>query len=752
MEYALVVLWLVAYYAFALAALPVASALFSRFPDRGATLALPVALGTVTLLADWFGQVAFTSATVAVAVAVVVAASALLARDRDLDLRAYAEAMAVFTVAFLFLVAVRAVDPAITPRAGEKFLDFGLLKSLMRAPALPPEDMWWAGEPVAYYYGGHLMTAVLTTITGTLPRYAYNLALAGFYAMLVTSVYGLAGAVADSRGASRRLAGGLAAFFVAFASNLFTALRLAAGVLPASLSTHVATVLEMDEGLGLAPKDFFYWDASRVIPGTITEFPLFAYINGDLHAHMMSQPFLVIVAALTYVAYRTPAEDTRRRQAIVFGALPAASGLVATTNFWSFPTTLGVTWLGLTFADAHPLSLLPRVAAPAPDRRLREELVRILGALAVTAVVGVLAFVWAGPFVLNVLLGAAGSRGIVFFPDRSSFVGLLVVHGAFLAVFALYLGSYAKRTVTDSATEVGALGAAFLFAGWQWNVAAIALVAPLLFVAWALLRTTDGVDFETVLVVAGAGLVLLVEFVYVRDNAVPTRYNTVFKVYMQVWVLWGTAAGVALASLVSGAVPDWDVPGLPVSRRQVSAVLAVALVLSTGVYGVFALGEHVAADKRIHRADDPTLDGKAFVESTHPTETAAIAWLDARSGRPHIVSAPGKPYQWSNPAASLTGLPTVVGWTKERIYRGTDAYRERTADVDQIYTADWETRERLLDRYDVRYIYLGPHETERYGRVNTDFDRYPGISQVDHFGSVRIYEVNQTVVGNASGA
>src|SRR6056297_2025723 len=171
MEYALVALWLATYYALALAALPVASALFPRFPDRGATLALPVALGTVTLLTDWFGQVAFTAATVAVAAAVVVAASALLARDRDVDLRAYAEAMAVFTVAFLFLVAVRAVDPAITPRAGEKFLDFGLLKSLVRAPALPPEDMWWAGEPVAYYYGGHLMTAVLTTITGTLPRY-----------------------------------------------------------------------------------------------------------------------------------------------------------------------------------------------------------------------------------------------------------------------------------------------------------------------------------------------------------------------------------------------------------------------------------------------------------------------------------------------------------------------------------------------------------------------------------------------------
>ena len=119
-----------------------------------------------------------------------------------------------FTIAFLFVIAIRAVDPAVHPSGGEKFLDFGLLKSLLRTDALPPEDFWFVGEPVQYYYGGHLLTVLLAKITFTPARYAYNLALAGFFGMVVTVAYGLAGAVAAARGRSAGVAGTLAAFFV----------------------------------------------------------------------------------------------------------------------------------------------------------------------------------------------------------------------------------------------------------------------------------------------------------------------------------------------------------------------------------------------------------------------------------------------------------------------------------------------------------------------------------------------------------
>ncbi len=750
MEFALVALWLIVYYVLALVGLPVATALFSRFPDRGATFALPISFTILTIFTYWLGQIVFTTLTTVVAVVVLVSISLSLTRGNfQFDLRGYSEAMVVFTVAFSFLVFVRAIDPAIVATGGEKFLDFGLLKSLMRAPTLPPEDMWFAGEPVRYYYGGHLIAAILTNITGTPPEFSYNLALAGFYGMLVTTAYGLAGAIADRHGTSRQLAGVFAAFFVGFASNLYTVVRLFASFLPRSLVEAIATPLEMEPGeLALELGDFWYWDASRVMVGTINEFPLFAYINGDLHAHMMGQPFLLFVTALGYAVYRSDF-DVRWQRLLVFGVLPPAVAFLGTISFWSFPTALGIVWLALTFADDHPATLFPGGERLTNQNTfLAHGLGRIAVAMAVTLLVALLALVWMGPFVVNILLGSASTRSIGFFPDRSSLVELLIVHGAFLAVFAVYLGG---RTRWENPTQVVALGGLLLVLAWYSSFAAVVLVAPLLVAGWIFLRRDTDLDFETVLLVAGAGLILLVEFVYVQDNAIDGRFNTVFKVYMQVWVFWAVAGGVALARLLTDAIPGFtsQMASKPsVSRQAGLAVLTTVLLLSTSVYGVFALGEHVESDSPIHRTDDPTLDGMAFIWTVHEDEAGAIEWLDAKKGRPHIASAPGKPYRWGSPASSLTGIPTVVGWYQERIYRGTSAYAERKHDVELIFSpgTGWHTRAQKLDEYDVRYIYYGPRERQWYGR--TAFSNFPGIERAHHSGSVTIYRVNQTVIEN----
>nr|WP_254662971.1 DUF2298 domain-containing protein [Haladaptatus sp. W1] len=140
MEFLLVAFWLVLYYVLALAGLPVTAALFRLFPDRGATFALPVSLSVMTIVTYWLGQFVFSGITVLVAVVVLASLSVLLTRRAvEIDLQGYAEAMVVFTVAFCFLVGVRAIDPGIIATGGEKFLDFGLLRSIMRSPALPPK-------------------------------------------------------------------------------------------------------------------------------------------------------------------------------------------------------------------------------------------------------------------------------------------------------------------------------------------------------------------------------------------------------------------------------------------------------------------------------------------------------------------------------------------------------------------------------------------------------------------------------------
>ncbi len=781
MEYGLVALWLGTFLVLGLLGTPLAARLFRGFPDRGVALSLPLSLAVVGIVAYWVGHRSLTAGLV-VGLVVLAALSALSLRGLDrsgFDVRAMTGPVVVFTLAFSFMIAVRALDPAVHPGGGEKFLDFGLLKSLLRTTRLPPEDFWFAGKPVRYYYGGHLLTALLAKLTFTEARYAYNLALAGFFGMLVTVTYGLAGAIAAARGRSSRTAGIVGAFFVGFASNLETPGRAVLWGLPDGLARTVADALGVAiEGLADSVAAFSYWEASRVIPGTVNEFPLFAWLNGDLHAHMLSTPFLLLAVALWFAYYRTSADALGRRRLLVFGTLPPIVGLLAVVNTWSFPTAVGVGWLALTFADGDPTALVSRLGSrwPSGGSGLGRELKRTAGALAVAAGVLLMGLLWSLPF----WLGAASGRAIAVLPDRSALGPLVVVHGAFVAVFVPYL--LARSRALAKRTRRIALGVTvgLVALAWLIDAAVLALFGPLLLVGWLVLavrrngtpprpatssanrRTrpaeSDGgvqrrpslpdVGFETVLLVAGVGLVLIVEFVYIQENAGPGRFNTVFKTYAQVWVLFGTAAG-AMAAWLAGS-PESSAATLSGGARTAGRVLLAALVLSTSIYGALALTDQLTSEASVATVDDPTLDALEFVSATHPEEADAIAWLDAREGQPHIVSTPGcycngdddlTSYNWVNAPSSLTGLPTVVGWDHEIGYRGEDPYLERVADVETIYQGTPTERARLLDEYDVRYIYLGPNERAAYGP--TEFDDLRGVSVANRWDAVTIYRVNQ---------
>jgi YYY domain-containing protein len=749
MEYGLVVLWLAMYLVVGLATLPLAAALFSRFHDAGAAFAIPVGLAVIGIVGYLVGHLVFGWPALIVALVVIVAASATVG-DRDaVDERAYAEAGVVFTLGFLLIVALRSVNPAIAPlplAIGEKFLDFGLLQTLLRAGALPPEDMWFAGESVRYYYGGHMLTALLTLFTGTAPRFAYNLALAGFYASLVTAAYGLAGAIAADHGSSPRVAGGISAFFVGIAGNLHTAGRVLAWLLPDGLLTSIPGIDA--ELLAWTPAEFSYWSASRVIDGTINEFPLFAWLNGDLHAHMMSTPFLLLVAALCYSYWQTPAAEQTRRRLLLAAVVPVA-GLLAIINTWSFPTAGGLLVLTIAFAPTDPATLLPpSLAEQLPPRDGIAEELRRDGLAVLTAVLVLLV---GGLLVLPFWLGSASTRSVGVLPPRSGLGGLLLVHGGFLLAFVPYLAGRAAEHIDPkrpSRAVAWAIIATVLIVGLAVaGFAAAALFGPLLIVAWLLLRSRTDVGFETVLMIGGFGLVLLVEFVYIIEPQYQgtdlERLNTVFKTYMQVWVIWSPAAGVALARLLD---PSSALPELDTQRwRTVGATIVSVVLLVTALYAGFAVpaqlgNEPVGSEER-------TLDGAAYTYAVYPDEAAAIDWLNRRQGQPNIVTAAPGGYRWNpdegkgaSAPASLTGVPTVLGWFHEEQYRGEEPYQRRLADVTTIYEGSTERQTELLDRYGVEYVYVGPAERNAY---DLTIEQHPALEPVFREGDVVIYEVRR---------
>jgi YYY domain-containing protein len=778
MEYGLVLVWLAMYAWLAIAGLPVAALLCSRFEDRGAALALPLTLAVLWLVAYWVGHAArvldalsFGYPALAAGLLVVLALDAVaLRRGVDIDWRGYLRVMGVFTAAFLLLVVLRAVDPGAWPGGGEKFLDFGLLASALRATALPPEDVWFAGESVSYYYGGHMLASLLARLADTPAVYAYNLALAGFYATFVSAAYGLAGAIGAARGRSYHAVGLTAAGLVGVASNLSPLARLLAWLLPEPGGARFADLLGVEmEGLALGLSEFNYWFASRVVPGTINEFPFFAWLNGDLHAHMMAPPFLLLAAGLLFAYYRTPAADVGRRR-LLLALLAPLSGVVAVVSTWSFPTVGGLTLLALALAPTDPADLLPGrlsgLGGAGTDGDLRGELRRTGVALAVAAAV-----LAAGALsVLPFFLGTASGRGVGLLPERSPLGPLLLVHGAFLLVTVLYLRDRLPvRLSGRRRTRLFAAWLLALLATWLYQATALVVFLPVVLVGWWLCRRTDRVGYETVLLVAAAGLVVIVEFAYVSEEAGPGRMNTVFKTYAQVWAIWATAAAVVfpgvegapralatlradlrarLAGLWHRARPGADRAdaavanggadsGRSVGRADLRTLLAVGLLVSLSMYAALGIAWQVEAGR-----EDATLDARAYLQDYHPGEVRAIEWLADRPGQPTLASAPGVSiYQWVNGPSSLTGLPTVAGWAHEIGYRGEEAYFDRVEDVDRLFEGSPEQRARLIEQYDVAFVYVGPVERERYGELS--FRGESWVAELRPIDAVDLYVVRE---------
>jgi YYY domain-containing protein len=339
----------------------------------------------------------------------------------------------------------------------------------------------------------------------------------------------------------------------------------------------------------------------------------------------------------------------------------------------------------------------------------------------------------------------AGARGV----PVSRIVWFVPVGLALLVIFLLIPGLVAFTQPNADAAASGAHA--------YRGLVVLALGVPFGLMGLLLLfrpRISQRERLWTYLVLLGLAMSLGVEVIVIQGDI--GRMNTVFKFYLQVWLLWGVAAAAALAWIVP-RVRRWP-------RGQVlwTGVL-VALLLVAALYPPLATAAKV--QDRFDPSLGPGLDGWAYMETAtywDPVgeqwgepggvqyelkwDLEAIHWLlDNVVGTPVILEGHVPEYRWGARYSINTGLPTVLGWNwhqrQQRAAADQQEIWDRAADVTTIYDALGTMQiEALLERYDVRYIVVGPLERAYYDEAGLrKFDR-----MVDE-GSARIAFANEGV-------
>ncbi|MCH8800988.1 MAG: hypothetical protein IH963_08775, partial [Chloroflexi bacterium] len=254
-------------------------------------------------------------------------------------------------------------------------------------------------------------------------------------------------------------------------------------------------------------------------------------------------------------------------------------------------------------------------------------------------------------------------------------------------------------------------------------------------------------------------LLVAVELFYVDDlfSGAFRRMNTVFKVYYQSWLLLALAGTYGLYYWSSHRPSLRSSSGGNTGRIQLTSRLGhyawmggiTVLLAGSLYYSVGAVLDRTGLLREGHTVADNTLDGLAFLKQTAPGEYAAIQWLrdDATWGR--MVEAVGDDYSDFARISSSTGLPTILGWKGHELqWRNSSAPFQGREDAVRIIFSSGDPGEvrRLLDAYDVRYVYLGSRERQTYGGENlAGFGFLRTAFQQD---GVIIYEMVQATTEN----
>ena len=494
------------------------------------------------------------------------------------------------------------------------------------------------------------------------------------------------------------------------------------------------------------PSPLAFWVPDK-IPGQpdvswhITEFPFFTFLFADLHPHMMVIPLTMLVIGLGLAVAVGLKRYGMGWTIFPVLALSVALGALWVTNSWDYPSylllTMAVLGLGVWLVECS----------------LRTKIVLWVVLGLSVSFLSIISFL---PFHQYY---EAFNTGLEASKWRTPISSYLWIHGLFLFVVVTFLAVHIRGAVTVNlgVTRSGGFSpleavripvvagiaitwprvvlllgfvlAAFLAAAGYWTAAALTALLAVTSVVGVRLAASEEHRSPFVLMpllLLGMALAISIGVDIVRIEGDIGRMNTLFKYYLEVWILLALASAYMLWHLADQrhfqVRPEWT--------KVTWAGALLALIGCSLIYTV--MGTQARLAYRFDTSIQMTLDGTAYMEKAVYTreggalelkwDLEAVRWLqDNVRGSPVVLEAHSRQYDWSGRIASYTGLPTILGWpwhqTQQR-WEYQHTIGDRAADVRRMYeTTNVAELETMLQRYNVEYIVVGELERLYYGEA-----------------------------------
>ena len=643
-------------------------------------------------------------------------------------------------------------------KGGERPMDFSYFNAVLKSTSFPPYDPWYAGGYINYYYYGFVLAGTPVKLLGIVPSIAYNFILPTWFAMVALGAFVIGFAAVDHYKSKvendspalfdLQLVTGIAASLLAvllgnlgtiqLVFNAMQRIAAPAGIIPAETGLFqrwgwaAQGLWKMISEKAMLPigRGDWYWFPSRVIPAgpgnEITEFPLFTFLYSDLHAHMLVMPLALFIMAWGLSFVRSRAELTLGEWIASFGFGALFIGALKPTNTWDLYTyyllaAIAVAYTLFRYFDWKEYFGLSPVIG------------KVGLAIGAAGFLYVLSSLFYLPF--SQWFGQAYNSVDFWQASRTSFSSYFTQWGVFLFIITAWLAWETREWM--AVTPVSRLNglrnytlvieivlAAFiaLLVFFAFDGVKVGLLAlPLALWAAILILRADLPDtkrFILFLIGTALAITIVVELVTLVGDI--GRMNTIFKLYLQAWMMFAVSAAAAFGWLIN-VFTTWR--------------FRWRMIYQTGLYvllgGAFLFTLTATADKisdRMNPEVPHTLDGMEYMKhSEHWQEQTmdlsqdyhAIRWMqDNIEGSPVILEANCPEYRWCTRFTIYTGLPGVVGWNwHQRQQRGIFApqVQQRVDEVGAFYTtSDIQYALSFIKKYDVKYIVVGQLERNVY--------------------------------------